>query len=74
VGRFVLESVRSGKKPSDWTAEAMRAFAPEFSEQIARLLDPKQGMKSREVAGGTGPGAVAAALEAARVRLAQMRQ
>ena len=31
VGRFVLESVRRGKKPSDWTAEEMRAFAPEFT-------------------------------------------
>jgi argininosuccinate lyase len=28
VGRFVLESVRAGKKPSDWTAEEMHRFAP----------------------------------------------
>jgi argininosuccinate lyase len=73
VGRFVLESVRSGRKPSDWTPEEMRAFAPEFSADIARLLDPKQGMQSREVVGGTGPAAVAAALEAARARLTQMQ-
>jgi argininosuccinate lyase len=73
VGRFVLESVRSGKKPSDWTAEEMEKFAPEFSGEIARLLDPKQGMRSREVAGGTGPGVVAAALDGARARLAQMK-
>ena len=73
VGRFVLESVRAGKRPSDWTAEEMREFAPEFTGEIARLLDPKQGMKSREVVGGTGPGAVSAALNAARDRLAQMR-
>ena len=26
VGRFVLESVRAGKKPADWTAEEMRAI------------------------------------------------
>jgi argininosuccinate lyase len=73
VGRFVLESVRSGKRPADWTAEEMRAFAPEFTGDIARLLDPKQGMQSREVKGGTGPNAVSAALAAARERLAQMR-
>jgi argininosuccinate lyase len=51
----------------------MRAFAPEFTGDIARLLDPKQGMQSREVKGGTGPNAVSAALAAARERLAQMR-
>jgi argininosuccinate lyase len=72
VGRFVLESVRGGKKPADWTAEEMRQFAPEFTGDFAALLDPKQGMRSREVAGGTGPNAVAAALAAARQRLAEM--
>ena len=72
VGRFVLESVRSGRKPSDWTAEEMARFAPEFSAEIAGLLDPKQGMRSREVPGGTGPETVAAALAAARQRLAKM--
>src|SRR5581483_10058332 len=35
VGRFVLESVRSGKKPADWTAEEMARFAPEFSGDFA---------------------------------------
>ena len=71
VGRFVLESARSGRKPSDWTAAEMARFAPEFSAEIAGLLDPKQGMRSREVPGGTGPGTVAAAVAAARQRLAE---
>jgi argininosuccinate lyase len=72
VGRFVLESVRGGKKPADWTAQQMRQFAPEFSADMAALLDPKQGMQSREVPGGTGPETVAAALAAARQRLGEM--
>jgi len=72
VGRFVLESVRSGKRPADWTAEEMRQFAPEFSGDFAALLDPRNGMRSREVPGGTGPNAVAAALAAAQQRLAEM--
>jgi argininosuccinate lyase len=71
VGRLVLESVRGGRKPSDWTAAELARFAPEFSAEIAGLLDPKQGMKSREVPGGTGPGAVATALRDARARLEQ---
>jgi argininosuccinate lyase len=69
VGRLVLESTRSGKKPSDWTAASLAAFAPEFTPDIAALLDPREGMKSREVTGGTGPQSVAAALAAARAKL-----
>ena len=72
VGRFVLESVRSGKKPSDWTAEEMRQFAPEFTGDMAALLDPAKGIRSRELPGGTGPTAVAGALAAAKHRLGDM--
>jgi len=72
VGRFVLESVRTGKKPSDWTAEDMRNFAPEFTADFAELLDPARGMRSRELQGGTGPSSVAGALAAAKHRLGDM--
>jgi argininosuccinate lyase len=72
VGRFVLESVRSGKKPSDWTAEEMQRFAPELTGDMAALLDPRKGMKSREIPGGTGPDAVAAALARARQSLGKL--
>ena len=72
VGRFVLESVRSGRKPADWTAEEMARFAPEFTGDLAALLDPRKGMQSREIAGGTGPQSVAAALSTAKERLAGM--
>lgn len=69
VGRLVLESVRSGKKPSDWDAASLTAFAPEFTAAMASLLKPAEGMKTREIRGGTGPKAVSAALIAARARL-----
>jgi argininosuccinate lyase len=72
VGRFVLESARTGKKPSDWTEEEMRRFAPEFTGDFAALADPRQGMKSREIPGGTGPEAVGAALARAYQRLQEM--
>ncbi len=72
VGRFVLESVRAGKKPADWTAEEMQRFAPEFTGDFAKLLDPHEGMKSRDLPGGTGSHAVAQALAAARQRLGDM--
>jgi argininosuccinate lyase len=72
VGRFVLESVRSGKKPADWSAADMKQFAPEFTGDLAALLDPRTGMKSREIPGGTGPNSVAAALAAARQSLSKI--
>ncbi len=74
VGRFVLESVRNGKKPAAWTPEEMQAFAPQFTGVMAELLDPKKGMQSREVPGGTGPKAVALALAEAKERLEEMKR
>ena len=72
AGRLVLESVRTGKKPSDWNGEMLAAFAPEFTPEMARYLDAREGMKTREITGGTGPNAVAAALDEARARLAKL--
>ncbi len=73
VGQLVLESIRRGKKPGDWTSEELAAFAPEFSPEMARLLRPEEGMKTREAPGGTAPQAVARALEEAEARLQTMR-
>jgi hypothetical protein len=70
VGQFVLESVRLGKGPSEWTDEEAKRF--KLYEQIGAARDPRIGMKSREIPGGTGPNAVAAALQAARQRLGEM--
>jgi len=72
VGRLVLESVRTGRKPADWSAEELHRFAPEFTAEMARLLDPREGLRTREIPGGTGPQAVAQALAEARARLAQI--
>jgi len=72
VGRFVLESVRAGRKPADWTAAEMQAFAPEFTPGLAALLHPEQGLNSRNLPGGTGCLAVAQAVAAAKLRLGEM--
>jgi argininosuccinate lyase len=73
VGRLVVESLRQGKKPADWTASQLAAFAPEFTPEMACYLDPREGLKTREIPGGAGPQAVARALEDAAERLARMR-
>ncbi len=49
AGRLVLESVRSGRKPADWTADEMQAFAPEFTPDFAALLDPRRGSRSAAI-------------------------
>jgi argininosuccinate lyase len=73
VGRLVVESIRQGRRPADWTPAELAAFAPEFTPEMARLLDPREGLKTREISGGTGPAAVAQALAEARERLEKMR-
>src|SRR5580700_887365 len=69
VGKLVLESIQQGKQPTDWTADQLTAFAPEFTPDMARLLEPVEGMKTRELPGGAGPAAVARALDDAEARL-----
>ena len=73
VGKLVLESVKSGKKPADWSGAQLAEFAPEFTPSMARLLRPEEGMKTRNVAGGTAPESVRGALHEAKDRLAAMR-
>jgi argininosuccinate lyase len=74
AGRLVLASVQANKKPGEWTAEELTAFAPEFTAEMIRLFDPAEGMKTREIPGGTGPETVASALRAAEARLAEWRR
>ena len=74
VGRLVLESVQAGKKPADWTAAELTAFAPEFTPEMIRYMKPEAGMSTRRVQGGTAPDAVEQALAAAVLRLEEMRK
>lgn len=73
VGQLVLESIKAGKKPSDWDGASLARFSPEFQPEMARLFSPVEGMKSRELPGGTGPQVVANALDAAEARLSDLR-
>ncbi|HYL36638.1 MAG TPA: argininosuccinate lyase [Bryobacteraceae bacterium] len=74
VGRLVLESVKQGKNPTDWSAAQLADFDPALSGDIVRYLQPEQGIQTRELPGGTGPQAVARALEEAEARLKQWLQ
>ncbi len=73
AGKLVLASVQANKKPADWTADELTAFSPEFSADMIRLFRPAEGMKSREIAGGTGPQVVAEALRSAAKQVTEWR-
>ena len=74
AGRLVLASLREGKKPGDWTAQELTAFAPEFTADMIRFFQPAEGLKTRELPGGSGPNRVAQALQEAEARLASWRR
>jgi argininosuccinate lyase len=74
VGKLVLESTRDGKKPADWTAEALAEFDARLTPEFAALLKPREGMKTREILGGTGPQTVARALNDAAARLERLER
>jgi argininosuccinate lyase len=69
VGSLVLASVKEGKQPAAWDAVSLAAFHPAFTPEMAKLLDPREGMRTREIPGGTGPEHVKQALADARASL-----
>jgi argininosuccinate lyase len=73
VGGLVLESMRLGRRPADWTPEQLAQFAPELDAGTADLLDARRAVENHSIAGGTAPAMVHEALEKARRRLAQLR-
>jgi len=60
-------------KPADWSPRELADFSPEFRPEMAALMNPKEGMKSRQVPGGTAPEQVHQALAAAAERLAALQ-
>jgi argininosuccinate lyase len=69
VGRIVRAGLAHDRAPGQWTLEQLREFSPAFDEDVLEWLKGAAGVARREVPGGTGPRAVAAALKDARRRL-----
>jgi argininosuccinate lyase len=74
AGALVLHSLSNGMLPADWTPEALAAFAPEFKPGMTALMNPSEGMKNRQVPGGTAPEQVANALTEAKARLLNLHR
>ena len=73
AGQLVRHSIDTGKQPGDWTGAEIAKFAPEFQPTMAAYMDPKEGMKTRGVPGGTAPESVARALADAARRLKDLQ-
>ena len=69
VGSIVLASVKQGKRPTDWTLDELREFAPELGEQVLAALIPSNALENHQVSGGTATDRVKEALGAAKARL-----
>ena len=70
VGRLVRESETTGRELQALPFSSFAAAHPRFSEDVVDALSAERSVMQREVEGGTGPAAVHAQLEAARVALA----
>ncbi len=73
AGRLVLHGIKMGKHPASFTAEELFAFDSHFTPDFVFILkDPRHGMQTRVVPGGTAPQSVAAALREAQARLEKL--
>ena len=69
VGRLVRESEASGVEMPSLAFSSFTAAHALFSDDVADALSPEQSVRQREVEGATGPVAVRAQLDAARIAL-----
>jgi argininosuccinate lyase len=70
VGRLVRLAIEKGKRLEGLSVAEMRGVSPTVGDDVYVALTLEAGLARREVLGGTGPKAVAAAIAAARARLA----
>jgi argininosuccinate lyase len=73
AGRLVLDGIKRNKLPGEYSAAELAAFDERFTADFVELLkDPKRGMATRVVPGGTAPERVAEALQQATERWEKM--
>ncbi len=74
VGGIVLESVKQGKCPQDWTLDELQSFAPEFDEETLTAMVPQKALENHAVPGGTAKDSVARALASASRDLQELKE
>ena len=71
VGGLVREASESSRSLTDLGLEELRRHSEVFGREALELLGARKSLESRDIEGGTGPGAVRAQLERARALLAR---
>jgi Argininosuccinate lyase len=69
VGRLVRESEQGGVEMQALPFASFTAAHSSFTEDVYEALGPSRSVEQRDVEGGTGPSAVRAQIEAARLAL-----
>ncbi len=69
TGRLVRAAIARGVPLESLAIDELRAVAERIGPDVYAALTLEAGLARREIAGGTGPSAVSAAIEAARTRL-----
>jgi argininosuccinate lyase len=70
AGKLVLHGIRSSKNPAEFSAADLAAVDERLTPDLLPILaDPRHGMQTRQVPGGTAPVRVAEALAEAARRL-----
>jgi argininosuccinate lyase len=74
VGKVLRAAEQEGKSIREMPLERLREFSPVFDRNLSTVLTVEAALARRAVAGGTAPGAVRAALEDFKSRLAKLEE
>lgn len=74
VGRVLRAAEQEGKSIRDMSIDRLKEFSPAFGRDLSTALALESALARRAVPGGTAPGAVRAALEDFKSRLARLEE
>jgi argininosuccinate lyase len=74
VGKILRAAEQEGKSIREMPLERLKEFSPAFGRDLSTVLTLEATLARRSVAGGTAPGAVRAALEEYKQRVAQLEE
>jgi argininosuccinate lyase len=74
VGKVLRAAELEGKSIREMPMERLKEFSPAFGRDLGTVLTLESALARRAVAGGTAPGAVRAALDEFKARLAKLEE
>ena len=69
VGKIVMQAIESGQEIHDLTLPELQSFSTQIEPDVYEALSLRRTLESKGQVGGTAPGAVSEALQAARTAL-----